>query len=67
MLCSAAEDVDARPYFDLFETGFDDKRLELCFQQSTGYSAGPQIDIRFHIKDRAFCCAHRSSSYSHAY
>jgi hypothetical protein len=39
------EDVRAPRDLELDEPGSDDRRLELCFQQSAGDSALPQVDV----------------------
>jgi len=38
-------DIHARGDLEAHESGGDDRRLELCFQQSAGDSAFPQIDV----------------------
>ena len=44
----------ASPYdLEVLEAGGHDRGLELCFQQSTGYSVGPQVDVAFRsFRDR---------------
>ena len=44
VLWSAAKNIGAPRNFDLGETLFGQERDELCFQQSAGDSAGPEID-----------------------
>ena len=44
-LRSATEDVHSLRDLDVNETGGHDRGLQFCFQQSTGNSAGPQIDL----------------------
>ena len=46
-LRSAVEDFGLPGDFKLGETGGDDRRFELCFQQSTGNSTGPKVYLLF--------------------
>jgi hypothetical protein len=46
-LWGAVEDLGLPGDLKTDETGSDDRRFELCFQQGTGYSAGPEIDFSF--------------------
>ena len=48
-LRSATEDVHSLRDLDVNETGGHDRGLQFCFQQSTGNSAGPQIDLLFRV------------------
>jgi hypothetical protein len=41
----AAEDVRAPRDLEVHESRSDDRRLELCFQQSAGDSALPEVDV----------------------
>jgi len=46
-LRSAVEDLGLPGDLEIGETGSDDRRLQLCFQQSAGNSAGPEVDLLF--------------------
>ena len=48
-LRSATEDVRLPGDFEANESSSHDRGFEFCFQQSTGNSAGPQIDRLFRI------------------
>ncbi len=48
-LRSATEDVHSLRDLDVNETGGHDRGLQFCFQQSTGNSARPQIDLLFRV------------------
>jgi hypothetical protein len=43
----AAENVGSPGNFEIHKTGHDHGHLQLCFQQSAGNSAGPQIYLAF--------------------
>ena len=45
----AAEDVRLPGDLEVNESGGHDRGLQFCFQQSTGNSARPQIDLLFRI------------------
>jgi hypothetical protein len=47
VLRCAAEDIRSPRNLDLVETAFSQERDQLCFQQSAGDSASPQIDVAF--------------------
>ena len=54
-LWGAAEDVLAPCNFKIDESGHHDRYLQLCFQQSAGNSAGPEIDLPFSaVRDLSF-------------
>ena len=46
-LWGAVEDRGLPGDLKIGETGSDDRRFELCFQQSTGDSTGPKVDLSF--------------------
>jgi hypothetical protein len=43
----ATKDIGLPSDFEIHKTGGYDRSLELCFQQSAGNSARPQIDLTF--------------------
>jgi hypothetical protein len=43
----AAKDIGLPRDLEIDKTGGYDRSLELCFQQSTGNSARPQVDLTF--------------------
>ncbi len=43
----ACEDVGAPGYLKVHKSGLNHHHLKLCFQQSTGNSASPEIDFVF--------------------
>ena len=46
-LWSSSENLSFPSDFKICETSSNDRRLQLCFQQSTRNSAGPKVDLSF--------------------
>ena len=47
-------DINARGDFESYKAGSDDRRMELCFQQSAGDSPLPQIDVALCLVAKRF-------------